>query len=490
MRFLYRLKSVPLRTKIVVPVAVVLALAFACIAAAAGYVLKNQLVDSSERMALQRAQIAELSLRRAMLSGRNEEIADDIRLLGQRRDLPRIALRFPEGGYLIEKQDEGHELPPDRSTPPPGQSRVTQIRADGESYTRVTSAIANEPSCYSCHGPSERTLGYLEVDLSNRWLEQRVEQSYVGIAWVAGLTLLLVWLAIAASLHAAVIRPLGALSNAMSVVQEGRREVRLAPDSEDEIGRLNEAFNRMVDEVSAAEASLVDTERQLAEAEKLAGIGLMAAGVAHEINNPLAAVSVAAEMLNIGALTEEQRASLSKSVLEGTERIQKIVSEMLTLDRRQGLQTEPEDPVLVLRQALHSVDVPATIRVRFKVREALPRIQVNRDRIARAIGNMIKNAVQAMPDGGELCISAEPEDQVMKIEIADTGIGMPPEVLEHIFDPFFSTKEVGKGFGLGLAFAHSTIVQHGGEVSAQSQQGVGTTFAVLVPLAEEQQENA
>lgn len=471
-----------------VPVTVVVIAAFACIAFAASQVMQSQLREYSQRSGLEKADLAEIAVRRAMLTGKPHDTETVLRSLGNSPELPRIALRTVEGRYEADVRYSAYAFVKHLDYPAPGAPKARRLVSDSQSYLRVTRAIPNETECTRCHTPSQTTLGYLEVDVSTTWLMRRHRQSISLIAAVAGLTLVLVWLAVTIAVNMAVLSPLFAMGRAMSGVKRGQRNIRFEPETSDEIGRLGRHFNEMIDEIAAAESSLVEKERQLAEAEKLASVGLMAAGIAHEINNPLAAASVAAEMLNIPGLTEEQRSKLSKSVLEGTQRIQVIVAELLTLDRRQGLVVHSEEPAQVMRQALHSVDVPAHIRVRFRVPDDLPRIAVNRDKIARALGNIIKNAVQAMPERGELTLSASEDGGKMRIEVRDTGCGMDAETREQIFDPFYTTREVGKGFGLGLAFAHSMIEQHGGEVTAESAVGEGTSFTVILPLAEEKED--
>ncbi len=483
-----RYRSAPLRIKMFVPVTTVVIAAFACIALVASLVMQTQLREYSQRSGLEKADLAEIAVRRAMLTGKPHDTETVLRSLGDSPAMPRIALRTTDGRYVADVRESGYAFVKHLDYPPPGSPRSRRISANAQSYLRVTHAIPNESACYQCHVPSQTTLGYLEVDVSTTWLMRRHRQSIFLIAAVAGLTLVCVWLAVTVAVNMAVLSPLLTLGRAMSGVKRGQRNIRFEAETSDEIGRLGRHFNEMIDEIATAESSLVEKERQLAEAEKLASVGLMAAGIAHEINNPLAAASVAAEMLNIPGLTEEQRSKLSKSVLEGTQRIQGIVAELLTLDRRQGLVVRAEEPAQVMRQALHSVDVPAHIRVRFRVPDDLPRIAVNRDKIARALGNIIKNAVQAMPERGELTLSALEDGGKMRIEVRDTGYGMDAETMERIFDPFYTTREVGKGFGLGLAFAHSMIEQHGGDVAAESAVGQGTSFTVILPLAEEKED--
>ncbi len=485
-----QIRSVPLRVKIILPAAVILAIAFALIAYATGQILQGQLTRSSNRTALGIAKTAERVIERAMLTGKTDDIDQAVEMFHQKPGLPRVAVRRLAGTYLADTEASRASLEPVKQMPQSGKSLTSSIRSDGESFMRVTSAVANNPACYKCHNPSLDTLGYIEVDVSTTWLKEQVNRSYSLIAAAAGATLVLVWLAITLTVNAAVLSPLNRLASAMSVVRGGARSVQVNPESEDEIGRLGVAFNKMVVHIAAAEASIIRQEQQLAKAEKLAGIGLMAAGVAHEINNPLAAVSIAAEMLDQQGLTEEQRARLSKSILEASGRIQRIVAELLTLDRKQALSLSSESAAEVAREALHSQEVPEHIRVHFRIRSDIPLIMVDRYKVVRALGNIIGNAVRAMPEGGDLTLDAETTSNGVRFVISDTGVGMSAETAEHIFDPFYSTRDVGEGFGLGLAITHGVIAQHGGEIKVKSIIGEGTSFEIVFPTTEKEPDNA
>lgn len=481
MRLLRRIHAVSLQTKIVLPVTVILAVAFAGIAYATARILELQRYHSSHRSAVRVSGLIEAGLRQAMMSGKSAQTARVILNVSRAGDVSRVALRRRDGSYLVDTgtpslQSQGHN-----AAPPPGSIESAEV---GQ-YVRVTRTIANEPVCYGCHPPSQTALGYLDVEVPTGWLKQRIQRTQRLIAAASAVGMMLVGLAITWALNAAVLNPVRQLGTAMARVRAGERTVRVAEEPADEIGQVGEAFNAMVDQVAAAELALVENQQRLAKAEKLAGIGLMAAGVAHEINNPLTAVSMAAESLNNPALSEAQRERLTSLVLEGSQRIQAIVAELLTLDRKQLLNTAAHDTAAVVRQALHSVDVPETIRVHFRVKEELPPVLVDRDRVARAIGNIVRNAVQAMPDGGELTLSARADGELMRVTISDTGPGIAPDVARRIFDPFFSTREVGQGFGLGLAFAHNIVAQHGGEITLASKPPEGAVFVVTLPLAKD-----
>ncbi|MEI6915289.1 MAG: ATP-binding protein, partial [Armatimonadota bacterium] len=247
---------------------------------------------------------------------------------------------------------------------------------------------------------------------------------------------------------------------------------------------LNTSFKEMLQEIASAERQLVETGQRLAKAEKLAGIGLMTAGVAHEINNPLAAVAIAAESLDLPGIKPEHRHRLATSIMEGTKRIQSIVTELLTLDPTRTIDRKSTAVRDVIDDVLSKLEIPSTISIDYRLEENLPSIRADRDSLSRALGNIFKNAIQAMNKGGILTISAEPIGSGMIITIEDTGYGMDIEQVERIFDPFYTTREVGFGFGLGLSFAHAVVKQHGGDILVRSEPGQGTVFMVALPLDE------
>jgi PAS domain S-box-containing protein len=236
-------------------------------------------------------------------------------------------------------------------------------------------------------------------------------------------------------------------------------------------------------------------ESRLAIADRMVSVGTLAAGVAHEINNPLAYV-VANTSFAIDAL--RQQASVRDSpaltealealaaVREGSERIRIIVRDLKTFSR------PPEDkggPIDV-RRAMESALTMAGNEIRHRARlvrdyEEVPLIEADESKLGQLFLNLVVNAAQAIPEGAmdrnEIRVVIRSRDERVSIEVRDTGSGIPPEVLPRIFDPFFSTKPVGVGTGLGLAVCHGIATSFGGEIEVESQYGKGSLFRVLIP---------
>jgi len=229
-------------------------------------------------------------------------------------------------------------------------------------------------------------------------------------------------------------------------------------------------------------------EQQIRSSEKLASVGRLAAGVAHEINNPLGGILNCLYNLRKGTLSPSRQEEYRVSMEDGVRRVQKIVRQLLDFSQ----QHEPEfaltdinhvvDQVLVLTTHLFS---PNRIRLETVLGPGLPNVMVDRHMIEQVLMNLILNAVQAMKDGGGLTIRTSVVEGVCLIEVCDTGSGIPPAVLPRIFDPFFTTKSEGEGTGLGLSVSLGIVERHGGKILVDSEVGKGTTFTLCLPVSRE-----
>jgi PAS domain S-box-containing protein len=229
-------------------------------------------------------------------------------------------------------------------------------------------------------------------------------------------------------------------------------------------------------------------EQQILSAEKLASIGKLAAGVAHEINNPLGGILNCLYNLRKGVLTPARQEEYLVSMEDGLRRVQKIVRQLLDFSQ----QHEPElsltginnvvDRVLVLTNHLFA---PNHIALEKHLGRDLPDLMVDRHMIEQVLMNLILNAVQAMRNGGTLAIRTTAAEGQCYVEVKDTGCGIPASVLPRIFDPFFTTKSEGEGTGLGLSVSLGIVERHGGRILVESEVGSGTTFTLCLPVARE-----
>jgi PAS domain S-box-containing protein len=230
-------------------------------------------------------------------------------------------------------------------------------------------------------------------------------------------------------------------------------------------------------------------EEKLLHAERLAAIGRMSAKVAHEIRNPLSSISLNSELLEeeiagYKGVDSKEAKSLLRSIAVELDRLTDITEDYLRFAKLPAPRFKGVTVNSVVRDLLGMLEneiAERRVKVRTKLRPRLPRIKVDQEQLRRALLNMLKNSLEAMPDGGEITISTGRNSGGVSISISDTGTGIREEDLDHIFNPFFTTKEIGTG--LGLPLAQQIVAEHGGEISCSGNWGVGATFVVSLPYA-------
>jgi two-component system NtrC family sensor kinase len=239
----------------------------------------------------------------------------------------------------------------------------------------------------------------------------------------------------------------------------------------------------------------VEAIHAVARADKLAAVGRLAAGVVHEINNPLATISACAEALEgrveegsfDGSDVVEDLHEYLGLIKSEAFRCKSITTGLLDFSRLRTGDRHPLDLAEIIRSSANLVSHQKRgnqIKIEFDVSDDLPMINADGGQLQQAVIALATNAIDAMADGGTLTFRAFAEPRRVAIEIEDTGVGIPTEDLSKVFEPFFTTKEVGKGTGLGLAVCYGIITDHGGRLSVRSSVGKGTTFTIYLPITE------
>ena len=404
--------------------------------------------------------------------------------------MARIRVVDPQGTIRQSNQPEevGRRLPPaerplDGAAPQP----VWDFR---ERTVNVYRPIPNGPSCVRCHVQGRATLGFLNVLVSFPMLESEMAQQrmYMILSGVAGLIAAggLIWL----FFTLVVDRRVGALAHTMGLVEEGDLTARAPDDERDELGRLGKSFNAMVARLADARRQLEDRHAgEIRRAENLASLGKMAAGIAHEINNPIAGMQNCVRTLLKGARDEGQRVQYLSMLQEGLGRIGRIVGQLLNFAREAKPLPTPTPLAPLLRRCLALLEhelASRHIACSLNVDGGLPVLLADPHQLEQVFLNVLMNAVEAMPEGGTITVSAAVREReagpFVEVQVADTGVGIPPEHLPRIFDPFFTTKEVGKGTGLGLSVSYGIVKTHGGFIDVASAVGAGTLVTVALPL--------
>jgi signal transduction histidine kinase len=280
----------------------------------------------------------------------------------------------------------------------------------------------------------------------------------------------------------------------------------------DEMGRLSEAFNRMAqdlkkskhdieefnfrlqEKVDAISQELKKKQAQLLESEKLASLGILSSGIAHEINNPLGIILGHTQLLlkevrSYGAVRDAKEAeALLRTIEDHTKRCTHIVKSLLDFSRKKDFQLKETDMKTCLENALaftQSRLIQKNVQVTRDVSVDIPPVRVDQIQMEQVFINLILNAEQSMADGGRLKITTIVEDfegkKAAAVTFEDTGEGILPENIPRVFDPFFSTKEPGEGAGLGLSVSYGIVKGHGGDIEVRSKVGQGTTVVVRLP---------
>jgi len=334
-----------------------------------------------------------------------------------------------------------------------------------------------------------RTTGQQIVEESEQLLRSQrrrvAEAANSALRWplITMAVMLLLFMALARTTILKVVRPLGMIEQATGKVARGDYSPIPSTGADaTQVDHLVAAFNRMAQELEAR-------EEQIIHSRKIASLGTLVSGVAHELNNPINNIVLTADALNSPReMSADRRAAMMQDVLDQALRASEIVKNLLEFSRAQSAGLEDLDPAALLRESLQLSDNHMTlahVTLHDEIDDDLPPVHGSRQGLQQVFLNLITNAVHALKDGGELTVRArrEGEDRV-KIEVEDTGVGIPEDDLPRIFDPFFTTKEVGKGTGLGLSVSVGIIKKHGGRISVESKVGRGTTFTVVLPTVD------
>jgi|CXWL01.1.fsa_nt_gi signal transduction histidine kinase len=328
------------------------------------------------------------------------------------------------------------------------------------------------------------------------------------VAGTLALTLLISW-----GFASMISQPMRALLLAIEEIGKGNLHYALDVHSRDEIGQVARAFNGMTADLRRAHGQLVETKAQLEQrlkelaannrelqsaqekvvrSEKLAAIGKLASGVGHELRNPLGGIHNALYYIRDclkGTTLSTDDPSLLEFITLAEKEIKSsndIIGDLLEFSRVIKLSSHSADVNAVLGDARHSLEVPATVKIVEDYQEGLPKAEIDPQKMRQVFINLALNAFHAMPKGGELRIESrlegaaqDPQSRIL-VRFRDTGIGIPPDIVDKIFEPLFTTK--AKGTGLGLSICQGFVQAHGGRISVESEVGKGTVMTVALPL--------
>ncbi|MSM40515.1 MAG: HAMP domain-containing protein [Geobacter sp.] len=451
---------------------------------------QTQLINSARETTDLLLRTVEASIYNSMRIGNTDDVQVILEMVGQNPKLTGVRIFHPHGMVLRSS----HPIEVGRPVDNVDYQMFLQNRKEGVftvqglgDVLRMIKPIYNDEPCHICHGHKARIIGVLNVNYSLSETQKRMIEATK--LFFVSTTAIIAFLSVTISLVLLkfVRKPLRLLVENMARVEEGDLTVRMNYKGQDEVGQLVASFDSMVDRLDKAKQELEQLHfQQMERADRLASVGEMAAGIAHEIKNPLTGIAAAISIIKEDFQADDPRSDILVEVLDQVKRMDKTVNDLLFF----GKPSPPEFVYADLNAILQKTVVFASqykggkhIEKKLELCEDLPPVYVDPKQIQQVLLNIILNAFQAMPGGGELSIvtktTARDGVTFVRAIIGDTGYGIPPQVLGKLFTPFFTTK--AQGTGLGLAICHNIISQHNGDISVVSENGKGTEFTIDLP---------
>lgn len=398
------------------------------------------------------------------------------------------------------------------------ESGCSMIQNDNHHrHLLIRSPILNEKSCYtsSCHAhsQSDEVLGSLVIKIPLKDLDAAVRTSSTEFFFLATLTTLLLIVSLIIIARKSIRKPLFAIVKASQAVSNGDKNSRLeiTPNQLDDMRMVSKAFNEMLDNLQAANTELQNWSQQLEykvqkkteelgaaqneliHIERIASLGKLSLSVAHEINNPLSGILIYTKLVqkqvvnqNIDPVKKEAILKQLMLIETETKRCGNIVKGLLDFSRKDQEDFEPKHLHEILKETFdlmtHQMKI-ANINFYSDYRATADLIYCSPNQIKQACIAILVNASEAIAENGEIVLRTLDQDENrIRVEISDNGIGIPNDDIPHIFEPFFSTKRDSRGQGLGLAIVHGIIQNHKGKIDVKSEVGKGTTISITIPL--------
>jgi len=495
---------------------------------------REHLQSEAARHVVQISELVVKSTRYAMLLNKRDLAEKIIQDIGRQKGIERVRVinkdgtishsnRPAEVGLSIAQQDEPcvncHLTSKPLAKVPDEQRWKTFETAGGHRVLGAMQPIFNEPTCSSAscheHPASQSVLGIVDIAYSLDEMDQSLK---LHSSYVLGGALGVVLLAAASAgllLQRLIYLPLKDLESGANKVSAGNLDYSIAVRSDDDFGRVAASFNQMTAALKSSRSEVEELVRTLetkieeksralgvaqaevAQGEKLAAIGQLASGIAHELNSPLTGILTFTSLLRKKMSDGSQDGEDLDLVIRETKRCASIIRRLLDFAREKVPVKGRVNLNQLIDDTVRLINRPASLDhvvITTNLDADLPLIWGDADLIKQVLLNVLVNAEQAISGAGtvaiesRVCVAGAPSSAgvnalpMVEIAIRDTGCGIPEANLQRIFDPFFTSKEVGKGTGLGLSVSHGIIKSHGGEIKVESVVGTGSTFRIYLPI--------
>jgi len=501
------------------------------------FIVQYQQERLQSELARHVTQISELivkSTRYAMLLNKRDLAERIILDIGKQEGIERVRVLSKDGTIIHSNRSAEIGLTVDQKSEPcvhchQGRTPLERVPEDqrwriyevagGHRVLGAMEAIRNEPTCSSAscheHGADQTVLGVVDIAYSLDAIDNSSKQYGIYVVGATVAVVLLVSLSVGLLLQRLIYLPLEDLEAGANRIASGDLDQVIPIRNRDEFGRVAGSFNQMTQALKASMRELqelVETleskvrertqalriaEAEVAQGEKLASVGLLASGIAHELNNPLTGVLTFTSLLRKKMEDGSPDAEDLDLVIRETKRCASIIKRLLDFAREKVPVKGFVDLNLLIEDTIRFVDRPASLRnieITAKLDPDLPQIWGDADLIKQVILNVVVNAQQAIEGEGSIVVetrqrmASDPARpgakplRAVEIAISDTGCGIPEANLQRIFDPFFTSKEVGKGTGLGLSVSYGIVKAHGGTIKVESVVGAGSTFRICLPI--------
>lgn len=495
---------------------------------------RDELMREAVSHVAQISDVIKNSTRFAMLTNQPNYVDSIIRDVGNQGSIEKVRILnkdgtiihstfLPELGLKVDRKAEACVLchrsdAPLEQVPQSQRSRIFTTSGNRRMLGSMD-VIRNEPSCYTAnchvHSKSQPVLGVLDIVYSLDDIDRKMRTSAITMASLSLGFILIAALSVGFFVHRLVYVPLRDLEAGAKRLASGDLEQAIPVRSPDEFGQLAASFNAMTAALRNSQAELREwghtleqkvekrtqelriAEAETARTEKLASVGLLAAGIAHELNNPLTGILTFTTLLRKKIPDGNPDAEDLDLVIRETKRCAAIIRRLLDFAREKTPEKKFADLNQVIEDTARIIERPASFRdieIAMNLDPELPQVWVDADLIKQVIMNMLVNAQHAIEHEGSITVRtrrlAQPKSvdsdvgpvPMVEISIIDTGCGIPENNLKRIFDPFFTSKEVGKGTGLGLSVSHGIVRAHGGAIEVESVVGKGSTFRIYLPV--------
>ena len=495
---------------------------------------RDQLLQEAASHVTQLSEVITRSTRFAMLQNQPDYVHRIIQDVGSQKGIEKIRIFSKEGliidstyplevGLKVDQKAEGcircHlSRKPLEQVPNNERARIFS-NPEGKRLLGSMEVIRNEPSCYTAachqHTKAQSVLGVLDIVYSLEEIDRNMRTNIITIVGFSLGFIIFASLCVSFFVHRLVYVPLRDLETGAERLSSGNLEQPIPVRSGDEFGQLAASFNAMTAALSNSQVELREwghtleqkvakrtqelriAEAETARSEKLASVGLLAAGIAHELNNPLTGILTFATLLRKKMPDGSADAEDLDLVIRETKRCATIIRRLLDFAREKTPEKKFADLNRIVEDTVRIIERPASFRdieITMDLDAQLPPVWIDADLIKQVIMNMLVNAQHAIEVAGSISIRTRrcpapkspgpgmPSVPMVEMAVIDTGCGIPAQNLKRIFDPFFTSKGVGKGTGLGLSVSHGIVKAHGGAIEVESKVGEGSTFRVYLPI--------